>query len=615
MGNGKSQPAGLLIEDKAFIANNFWTLHNAVYGNETERNVTVFAGVADTKGEFSALEMFSKNLMLHRHPNILKYVASWRVNDQVYLATEEVNTLQNVISKQTSLQICIGLHSILNAISFLHEKAHSSHNNICQASVYVTPEGHWKLAGLEYLCRFSDLSARFLSDSRQGRYDRGISPSENNRVPQPPCAIDQYAFGVFVEEILKSRTDENVPGLLDFLNIAKTELQTADCKARPSFRKLLEHPYFTHQFIYIHNFLTELPLKSGSEKQIFFRELTNKLSEFNEDVVAGQLGSLLLSRILLLDNSAQEFLLPQMLKPRIDENSNCIFSEKTFKEYIVPKLVSIFHVRDTQVRLILLTYFQSFTTMCCATQLRSEILPELLVGIKDTNDELVAATLKALSELVPILGAATVVGGKRSKLFSDGRPKVRSYSKRTVKNIVEKTKEVDAGTVPVEESAEMFLKERPSPDGGEAQSVATPVEEAEQWDSWETPNNPSSENIPHVAEEPVEHTNASENKYLKENSVVQDSAKSVTAKQLADLDVLDVKSQPISAAVNPEEDFFRDMEPVICKTHVVHISDPQTSISERKLSKFEVTDEIIGSVDEGWGDELEWADVNEVSNF
>lgn len=41
----------------------------------------------------------------------------------------------------------------------------------------------------------------------------------------------------------------------------------------------------------------------------------------------------------------------------------------------------------------------------------------------------------------------------------------------------------------------MFLKERPSPDGGEAQSVATPVEEAEQWDSWETPNNPSSENV------------------------------------------------------------------------------------------------------------------------
>lgn len=63
--------------------------------------------------------------MLHRHPNILKYVASWRVNDQVYLATEEVNTLQNVISKQTSLQICIGLHSILNAISFLHEKVSS----------------------------------------------------------------------------------------------------------------------------------------------------------------------------------------------------------------------------------------------------------------------------------------------------------------------------------------------------------------------------------------------------------------------------------------------------------------------------------------------------------
>uniref|UniRef100_A0A170YVL2 Protein-associating with the carboxyl-terminal domain of ezrin n=1 Tax=Triatoma infestans TaxID=30076 RepID=A0A170YVL2_TRIIF len=129
--------------------------------------------------------------------------------------------MQNVICKQTSLQICIGLHSILKAISFLHEKALSSHNNICQASVYVTPEGHWKLAGLEYLCRFSDLSARFLSESRQGRYDRGVAPNENNRVPQPPCGIDQYAFGVFVEEVLKPRTDGNVPGLLDFFEYCK----------------------------------------------------------------------------------------------------------------------------------------------------------------------------------------------------------------------------------------------------------------------------------------------------------------------------------------------------------------------------------------------------------
>ena len=58
-------------------------------------------------------------------------------------------------------------------------------------------------------------------------------------------------------------------------------------------------------------------------------------------------------------------------------------------------------------------------------QLQHHILPELLVGIKDNDDILVASTLRALADLVPVLGAATVIGGKRGKLFTDGRPKVR----------------------------------------------------------------------------------------------------------------------------------------------------------------------------------------------
>jgi len=49
---------------------------------------------------------------------------------------------------------------------------------------------------------------------------------------------------------------------------------------------------------------------------------------------------------------------------------------------------------------------------------------QLLVGIKDTNEQLVSATLRALADLIPVLGAAAVIGGKRAKLFTDGRPKV-----------------------------------------------------------------------------------------------------------------------------------------------------------------------------------------------
>ena len=42
--------------------------------------------------------------------------------------------------------------------------------------------------------------------------------------------------------------------------------------------------------------------------------------------------------------------------------------------------------------------------------------------MRDSNDEVVCATLKALASLVPILGASKVVGKKRRKVFADGSP-------------------------------------------------------------------------------------------------------------------------------------------------------------------------------------------------
>ena len=55
-------------------------------------------------------------------------------------------------------------------------------------------------------------------------------------------------------------------------------------------------------------------------------------------------------------------------------------------------------------------------------ELQEQILPNLLLGIKDTNDLLVAKTLRCLADLVPILGSAMVIGGNRGRLFADGRP-------------------------------------------------------------------------------------------------------------------------------------------------------------------------------------------------
>lgn len=613
MGNEKSQPSGLIIEDKAFLSGNFWTLHSASYGSELAKKVTVFQGTVDNKNKPSALEKFSKNLMIHRHPNILRFVTSWKVSDQFHLVTEEVQTLQQVLPQQTPLQICIGLHCVLNALHFLHENALSSHNNVCLAAIYVTPEGYWKLGGMEYLCRFSDLSARFLAESREGRYDRAIVPGEEKRVPQPPSTIDRYAFCILVTEVLGKHVEDDVPGLLDFTKMCREFLDSTDFHGRYSLNSFLQHKFFNHEFISIHNFLTELALKTESERQIFFRELCVKLSGFNENIVASQLGSLLLSRIVLLDSTAQQCFLPHLLTPRSDNAKDCLFSEKTFRRHIAPKLLSIFYVRDIQVRLTLLKYFRAYCSIFTTPELHSHVLPELLVGVKDTNNELVAATLKALADLVPILGAAKVIGGKRAKHFSDGRPKAI----RQTKGIMKKNKSVKiVEPETVTEEGEIFLSERPSPDGGEAPTLESNLteDEVEPWDTWDsTPAQTIPElNDIETKEEMEEEVEAPDDE-SKEDVKTSTPVKVVPPSD--SLHVYEVKAQVIRKPSVEEVDFFRDMEPVISKTSVLEIAyNPQKDEgtaeqgSGSSKSKFDISTE---AEPEGWGDELEWADVNE----
>ena len=54
------------------------------------------------------------------------------------------------------------------------------------------------------------------------------------------------------------------------------------------------------------------------------------------------------------------------------------------------------------------------------------LLPEVLVGLKDNNNELVAGTLHALGDLIPLLGADTVMGTPtpRKQIFTDAQPRV-----------------------------------------------------------------------------------------------------------------------------------------------------------------------------------------------
>ena len=63
---------------------------------------------------------------------------------------------------------------------------------------------------------------------------------------------------------------------------------------------------------------------------------------------------------------------------------------------------------------------------------------QMLIGLRETDDRIVAATFSALAVMVPILGSNIVVGGERRKYFIEGRPKVYSCLYNYLASVVQR---------------------------------------------------------------------------------------------------------------------------------------------------------------------------------
>ena len=156
----------------------------------------------------------------------------------------------------------------------------------------------------------------FLESTRSQRYEKGISLEEKTSVPiRDHRARDVYSLGVLIEEVLSEikKPDEVI---ISFHEMAKKQLQAPEQMHRPPLSSILDHAYFQDQdYLKIVAFLTDIPLKSFEEKKQFFVSLSERLYLLPEKVIASQLSSLLLSRMVILDPSAVQHFIPNMLTP------------------------------------------------------------------------------------------------------------------------------------------------------------------------------------------------------------------------------------------------------------------------------------------------------------
>lgn len=427
-----------------------WRLHsgtwsrnnNSKYSNSGHNamKITLFQkklSQHSSKRDMEFHENAAKCLKIFRHPCIVRYYDSGQRSDSVFLITEHVTPLSAKLTQFSLLEICAGLHSILQALVFCHDMCKVRHNNFGMESVFVSQDGTWKLSGMEFLCRQADFNEAFLQKNRAFRNEKLIPPEEKEgqftHLSTHGHANDVYAFGLFAKDLLEMVLKSGgLPGAKEFLDQIKKEVLISDPSLRPHMKSFLNNSFFQNDFIDIFTFLKRLTLKLDSEKEEFFRTLAPRLFRLPEKLIASRLVELLLSRFVLLDCFAKEFFLPHFFRPCrdislrtefIEDQVNPILPMSLYQEYVIPQLMYIFDVLDVDIRVILLTYFEYYVDLFPEEVLAKKILPKILLGIRDVNNTLVAISLRALASLVPLLGSEVVIGGKRNQYFTEAKPK------------------------------------------------------------------------------------------------------------------------------------------------------------------------------------------------
>uniref|UniRef100_A0A1L8DLL7 Protein kinase domain-containing protein n=1 Tax=Nyssomyia neivai TaxID=330878 RepID=A0A1L8DLL7_9DIPT len=603
MGSEQSLLKGLEIEEKATEVSDFWSVFAGEIKADTRATLlTIFQGESEVNANpfwhnKNPLHKATKNLMLFRHPSILKYVASWDKGSTKYLVTERCKPLALVIKTQNPLEICLGLRNILNALIFLVEQGKMRHLNVCFSSIYITNDGVWKLSGFEYLWPVGELTNHMLEQSFHNRYNSAVDKDE---LKHSGVGIEQYGFATLCKEIFDiTHQDERAPFHEDFKQYCANHLQHTNPSLRPELSAVLLHPYFNQNFVLIHSFLSEIPLKDSAEKQQFFTDLVDKLRAFDEADVAIHLGDFLLSRLVLLDPTAQICVTPFVLDPKCDDIVPGVFSNGTFVKYIIPKLKQVFCVHDVQIRLILLEHFHKFMSLFSEEDLTGLILPQLLLGIKDTNDILVSMTLRCLADLVAILGATVVIGKNRSRLFADGRPQrvpeapMHHWGEpRSISPVIESAGQYSSHNMAIRDHmdpirtsfADMsnanLLSERLSPDGGEDGEAVD--KDDDQWSDWDGEN-------------------------AKTPDLPAESAGSEAPEVEDEIEKLDMKIRSkVKQSSEEEVDFFKDMEPVIAKTQVLVIGEEDEGKKGNASQTSRLQADLSENVtEEGW-DESDW---------
>ncbi|XP_078212431.1 protein-associating with the carboxyl-terminal domain of ezrin isoform X5 [Callithrix jacchus] len=398
----------------------------------------------------------AKHLKTLRHPCLLRFLSCTVEADGIHLVTERVQPLEVALDTLSSAEVCAGIYDILLALTFLHD--------------------------------------RFLRSIQSVRDPASIPPEEMSPefTTLPECdghARDAFSFGILVESLLTILNEQvSADVLSSFQQTLHSTLLNPIPKCRPALCTLLSHDFFRNDFLEVVNFLKSLTLKSEEEKTEFFKFLLDRVSCLSEELIASRLVPLLLNQLVFAEPVAVKSFLPHLLGPKKDHaqgETPCLLSPALFQSRVIPVLLQLFEVHEEHVRMVLLSHIEAYVEHFTQEQLKKVILPQVLLGLRDTSDSIVAITLHSLAVLVSLLGPEVVVGGERTKIFKRTAP---SFTKN-----IDLSLEGNPFSQPIKFPINGLSDVKNSSEDSE--NFPSSSKKSEEWPDWSEPEEPENQTV------------------------------------------------------------------------------------------------------------------------
>ncbi|KAJ3112085.1 hypothetical protein HDU96_004954 [Phlyctochytrium bullatum] len=428
-----------------------FTLWNAVH-KQTGETVSVFhytqsAGTSRSKegcvsqGNWQLVLNNIQRLKTIRHPGVLRYKDSAIDNENAILATEAVIPLKNILRVLPPEEVLIGVHSLLKTIAFLHTQ-NVAHNRITLDSLYVaeTATGRrWLLGGFELACSFEQLPV-WLGADRRGRFlTADATPPEDldsSLVSGSPGSRDAYCLGQLLSDIISpflspasSPTGvvaaagspvSQASAPFEFrwrdLQDMSDRMSARNPTRRPTTADLAAMPLFAdNALLNVVDFFRNIRALTPEQKLAGFKRVPNLLRSLPASTINAYVLPLFLSKTLFNEPGLELFYTELFLHDEPSSSSSAVSPRhansplvpgSTYRQYVLPFVGEMLRSREFGCRLSMLKMFENYVDHLINNDpgtFQTTLIPEILSGFEEYNDEIYVLTYTATCAMIPAL--------------------------------------------------------------------------------------------------------------------------------------------------------------------------------------------------------------------